>query len=128
VAKKLLQIIEGAYRVNTEEQDDPAVWVAGAMAGSGGSVAVLLRGNAVNYAVRRQDASGLAFGAWKQTQPPAVAADLERMIAKGIEVLLVEEDAAERGLERSELIGGLTPVSRTALPAVFERFDLLFHW
>jgi hypothetical protein len=34
------------------------------------------RGNAVNYAVRGQDAAGLAFGTWRQTQPPRLADDI----------------------------------------------------
>ena len=112
---KTLSIIESAYRATIEEQDDTIVWIHGAMKGAGADIAVLLRGNAVNYLVQRQDASGLAFGDWKQTQPPAIASDLAALVAKGIEVSYVAEDLADRGIARNELINGAQPVARNAV-------------
>lgn len=70
---KVLQIVESAYRATSEEQDDTVLWLTHAMKGAGGDFTVLLRGAAVNYAVPGQDASGLTFGAWKQTEPPRLA-------------------------------------------------------
>ena len=125
---KTLQYIEGAYRANIEEQDDPAVWITGAIKGAGGDLAVLLAGNAVNYAVKGQNAGGLSFGGRAQTQPPRVADDLSRLIAKGVEVSLVADDAAERGLERTAFIDGLRSVSRGELPKLFAGYDRIFRW
>lgn len=128
MAKKVLQIVECAYRATLEEQDDTVLWLTQAMKGAGGEFDVLLRGNAVNYAVKGQDASGLAFGAKKQTQPPRLADDVAKLIEKGIAVLAVEEDVAERGLERGDLIGGVKPVSRGALAKLFDGYDMVWHW
>src|SRR4051794_23984995 len=114
--KHVLQIIEGAYRVTLEEQDDPALWITQAMTGAGQKSSVLLRGNAVNYAVRAQDASGVSIGGWRQTQPPRPAEDVAKMVAAGTDVYVVEEDVAARGLERGELISGLKSVARKELP------------
>jgi predicted peroxiredoxin len=125
---KTLQLIEGAFRCNIEEQDDPAVWMTGAMRGAGADVTVLLAGNAVNYAGKGQDASGLSFGARKQTQPPRIAEDLSRLISKGVEVSVVADDAAERGLERTALIDGVKTVARSELPRFIGGFERIWRW
>jgi hypothetical protein len=126
--KKILNVVESAYRCTIEEQDDPVVWIAAVMRGAGGDTHLLLRGNAVNYAAKNQDASGLSFGGRVQTQPPRIDQDLEKVIAKGVEVYLVEEDAAERGLERGALIAGLKPVSRAGVAKLYGGFDQIWHW
>ena len=125
---RTLMIIETAYRATLEEQDDPVVWITHAMKGAGADLAVLLRGNAVNYAVKGQDASGLAFGEKRQTQPPALAADLAKLVGKGVAVHIVQDDADARGLDRGELIEGLTPVPRSDVPKLFGQFERVWHW
>jgi hypothetical protein len=125
---KALNIVETAYRATLEEQDDPIVWLTHAMKGAGADLALLLRGNAVNYAAKDQDASGLCFGTQRQTQPPRLADQVAGLIGKGIAVYIVDEDVAERGLEPSELITGLTSVSRAGLPKLLAGFDQVWHW
>jgi hypothetical protein len=78
--------------------------------------------------VKGQDASGLSFGGWKQSQPPRIADDIASLIAKGIAVYLVDGDAAERGIERADLIVGLQSVSRSGLPRFFQAFDQIWAW
>ena len=126
--KKILQVIQSAYRATIEEQDDTIVWLAHMIKDNGGSPDVLLRGNAVNYAVKGQDASGLAFGDKQQTQPPRIADDLTKLLEKGVGVFVVSDDLADRGLERSHLIAGVKPTSRDELPALFDSFDQVWHW
>lgn len=128
MAKKILQIVDSAYRCTIEEQDDPVVWLSAVMKGSGTDLALLLAGNAVNYAVKGQDASGLAFGGRKQAHPPAIDRDLLSVIAKGVDVFFVQDDVADRGLEASELIAGVKPVSRGGLASLFAGYDQVWHW
>ena len=128
MAKTILQVIETAHRATLEEQDDTVVWITHAMKGAGGEFGVLLRGNAVGYGVRDQDASGLAFGDKKQSQPPRVADDITKLTGKGVTVHVVAEDLAERGIQTEDLVPGLKPVSRSGLPALFAGYDMVWHW
>jgi len=126
--KKILQVVESAFRATIEEQDDTVIWLTHAMRGAGGELGVLLRGNAVNTAVRGQDPSGLAFGDRVQRHRTDLADDLAKLVAKGVHVSIVSEDLVERGLRPEDLIAGLDLVSRESLPDLFEAFDLVWHW
>jgi hypothetical protein len=128
MSKKILQIAECAYRGTLEEQDDTVLWLVQALKGAGASCDLLLRGNAVNYLVRGQDASGLAFGDKKQTRPPAIDEDVARIITKGMTVHYVAEDAEDRGLAETELVAGARAVRAAALPQLFESYDQVWHW
>ncbi len=125
---KALNIIEQAYRATIEEQDDTIVWLTHAMKGAGAELDVLLRGNAVNYAVRGQDASGVRFGAEEQSQPPRLAEDIAGLIGKGVNVYILAEDLYEHGITEEDLIEGPKRVGREELPDVFKRYDQIWHW
>jgi sulfur transfer complex TusBCD TusB component (DsrH family) len=125
---KALNIVTSAYRATIEEQDDTIVWLSHAMRGAGASIDLLLRDNAVNYAVRGQDASGLQFGHWKQTEPPRIAHDLGELIAKGVTVYALTEDLTERGLDREQLIDGIEPIGMAALAQLVARYERVWHW
>jgi hypothetical protein len=128
MAKRILQIVECAYRATLEEQDDTVVWFTHAIRNGGADVTVLLRGQAVNYAARGQDASGLAFGDRKQTHPPDVAGDLVKLIAKGVDVYVVGDDLTSRGLATGDLIDGVVPIRAGDLAPLLGRHDLVWHW
>ena len=125
---KVLSIVESAYRATIEEQDDTILWTSTALKGAGADVDVLLRGNAVNYGVKGQDASGLQFGAKKQTHPPELEVDLQRLMDQGAKVFVTTDDVAERGLERTDLIPGLEPVSRSGIAKLCADYDQIWHW
>jgi hypothetical protein len=129
MAKKTLNIVDSAYRAVMEEQDDTILWVLAAMQGAGADHTVVLRGNAVNYAVAGQGAPGLSVGTWKQTQAPRIDRDVADLIEKRkMPVFVVEEDLVERGIESKELIGGVKPLSRAALPAMCAEHAVVSLW
>jgi hypothetical protein len=128
MANKALSIIATAYRATLEEQDDTIVWLTHALRGAGADVDVLLRGNAVNYGVTGQDASGLAFGERRQTQPPRIDEDVAKLVPKGAKVFIVEEDLRDRGIERGELIAGVETIARTRLPKLLTAYDHVWQW
>jgi hypothetical protein len=125
---KALNIVASAYRATLEEQDDTIVWLTHAVKGAGASVDVLLRGNAVNYAVPGQDASGLAFGDWRQTEPPRIDEDIAGLLAKGVTVYALDDDLAVRGLEGATLVQGVRRVRGDALAGLLAGYDAVWHW
>ena len=129
MAKKTLNIVESAYRAVMEEQDDTILWLLAAMQGAGAEHTVVLRGNAVNYAVAGQGAPGLTVGEWKQTQAPKMDRDVLDLIEnRKIPVYVIAEDLADRGIEIGELVPGVELLSRKELPGLFAEHALVAHW
>ncbi len=125
---KILNIVETAYRATIEEQDDTVLWLTHMLKNGGADISVLLRANAVNYAVKGQDASGLSFGEAKMTHPPEIDKDVEKMIQKGVPVYLVEQDVNDRGLADADFVSGIKKVKREALPELIDQHDQVWHW
>lgn len=129
MAKKTLNIVESAYRAVMEEQDDTVLWLLAAMQGAGALHTVLLRGNAVNYAVAGQGVPGLTVGQWKQTQAPRMDRDVIDLIEnRKIPVYVIEEDLADRGIDRDELVPGIKLIGRKALPKILAEYEVVCHW
>lgn len=125
---KALQIINTAYRATTEEQDDTIVWLCQAMKGAGADLDVLLCGNAVNYAISTQNAEGLSFGDWQQTEPPQLARDISSLIAKKVTVFLVTEDLRFRGIDKHEIVDGVQHIARSDVGELFDRYEQVWRW
>jgi hypothetical protein len=129
MAKKTLNIVESAYRAVMEEQDDTILWALAAMQIAGAEHTVVLRANAVNYAVRGQGAPGLTVGDWKQTQAPKMDHDVLDLIEKRkMPVFVIQEDLAERGIGKGELIAGVQLLPRAALPGMCAEHALVSLW
>lgn len=125
---KALQIIESAYRCVVEEQDDPAIWIVQVLKTAGGEVDILLRGNAVNYAVRGQGNDGLTLGPWQQTCPAKVDQDLQQALDSGLKVYAITEDIAQRGIPEAKLLSKIEKLSRRDLPNLFEQYQQVWRW
>jgi sulfur transfer complex TusBCD TusB component (DsrH family) len=128
MAKRILSIVTTAYRATLEEQDDTILWLSHALKGAGADLDVLLRGNAVNYAVRGQDASGLAFGQHRQTEPPRLDEDVARLAAKGVTVFVVGDDLRERGIGRDDVVSVVQEIARAEIASLLDRYDQVWSW
>ena len=128
MAKRILSILETAYRATLEEQDDTVIWLMHAMKDAGADVTLVLRGAAVNYAARGQDAAGLAFGRRRQTQPPRPDVELARLAKKGVRMLAIQEDTATRGLVADGLIEEVGLVPFAAVAQLCASHDQVWHW
>lgn len=128
MATKVLAMVETAYRGILEEQDDTVLWLTHMLQNGGLDQTIVLAGNAVNYAVRGQDASGLRFGDETLDHPPQIDHDLEALVEKGVPVYYVSDDAADRGIPTDRIIEGVKPVSRRELPSLLDGFDQVWSW
>ena len=129
MAKKTLNIVESAYRAVIEQQDDTILWLLAAMQGAGAEHTVVLRGNAVNYAVNGQGAPGLAVGDWKQTQPPRMDRDLVDLMEKRkMTVFAIQEDLAAHGIDAGELLPAIKLISAKTLPKLMAEHAIVSHW
>ena len=126
--KKILCVVETAYRGTQEEQDDAVLWLTQALKNAGGDMGVLLRGNAVNYAVATQDPAGIVIGKLPIEHPCNPHNDLLKMQGAGIPVHVVREDANERGISFQSLFKDFTLVSTSELPSLFSQYDQVWHW
>ena len=125
---KILSVVERAYHGTLEEQDDTILWMSHILKNAGGDITVLLRSNAVNYAVRGQDASGVKIGGVPLSNPPKLDKDVESLIADGVDTYIVAEDLEDRGIKQSELVGGVKLVNRNGLADLFDSHDSIWHW
>jgi hypothetical protein len=125
---KILNVITSAYRAVLEEQDDTILWLSQAMANAGGEIDILLRGAAVNYLLLGQDASGLAIGTWKQTCPPALTRDLDRLMASRRTVYAVADDIRARGLAGQPIVAGAVCIARDSVPKLMSDYQRVFFW
>src|SRR6266508_6746161 len=119
---RYLSIVDSAYRATIEEQDDTAVWFTHAMKNAGADVSILLRGDAVNYAVSNQDAKGLRFGN-RAVKGPDMVRDINAVIAKKIPLFVVSDDVAERGIPASLLLPGIEQIPRSAIAKLIDNQD-----
>ena len=125
---KILSIVERAYHGTIEEQDDTILWLSHMIKNAGGDISILLRGNAVNYGVMGQDASGLQFGDIALTVPPTLDTDVVNLLGAGVPTYIVREDLDDRGIRTEELADGLSLVGRSELADLFDSHDAIWHW
>lgn len=128
MAKKVLSVIDTAYRATLEEQDDTAVWFNHILRQSGADITILLTGNAVNYAVRGQQPPPLSFGTASIDFPPRLDQDLLKASDAGVKLVLLRDDADQRGIPDSALIPEAEQISRDQLADFIDGFDLVWHW
>lgn len=126
--KRILCVVETPYRGTQEEQDDATLWLTHSLKKAGSDMGVLLRGNAVNYAVAAQDPTGIVIGGLPIERPPHPHKDLLQMQEAGIPVHVVREDAEERGISLDSLVKDFRLVSKNQLAGLFSQYDQIWHW
>ena len=120
---RILTIVEAAYRATLEEQDDTVLWLSRALKNAGADLTVVLRGNAVNYAVR-QSCPPLVIGRATIQHPAQPNEDLAKLQAKGAKVYVIREDLAARGIAEDRCVTEAQPLGRAELVDLMERHGI----
>ncbi|MFA9563943.1 MAG: hypothetical protein ACERLM_04445 [Acidimicrobiales bacterium] len=125
----LLCICDQGYRASVEEQDDTVIWMAHMLQREDNTtVALLLRGSAVNYASRAQESVGVTFGDWTQEHPADFPRDLARFRDDGGRVLALASDLPRYGLTDADLVDGVTSVGDADVVGLVAEHDIVSFW
>lgn len=129
MSKKVLSVIDTAYRAAQEEQDDAGLWFSAAVKNAGiEDLSILLTGNAVNYAVKDHITDPMNIGGGTVPYPFDPSGDIGRMVEKGISFYLLRDDAEQRGIDASSFIGSVEFISRSQLAGFIGQYDSIWHW
>jgi sulfur relay protein TusB/DsrH len=124
---RILNIVESAYRATLEEQDDTILWLSRSIKNAGADLSIVLRGNAVNYAVH-QACPELKLGAAAIKHPARPNEDLAKLRAKGAAVYVIQEDLDARGIGKERCVADAVPIRRAELADLMEQHDQIWHW
>jgi sulfur relay (sulfurtransferase) DsrF/TusC family protein len=125
---RLLNIVSSGYRATLEEQDDTVVWVTHCLRNAGADVDLVLQDAAVNYPVRGQSVKPVQIGGREQSHAPDVHGQISGFVGNGSSVYVVEEDLADRGIDRRRLLQEVKVIPRDELPKLLSRYDQVWHW
>jgi len=126
VSTRVLAVLERAYRGAVEEQYAHVLWLLWSLRRMGGTIAVLLRGNATLYARRDQQWPGLTVGGLA-IPGPEYESSLGGLLADGGAVYVVESDLRGLRLQAGELGNGVETVSQADLPHLFSAYDTVWY-
>jgi len=125
---KILSIVSTAYRATQEEQDDAGLWVNRALVNGGAEIDLLLQGSAVNYAVARQDPTGLVIGSVAIEHPAIPPQDLKALQAGGMQVFADATDIEAYGLDPEKLEPGVQLITKGSIAGLFRKYEQVWQW
>jgi sulfur relay (sulfurtransferase) DsrF/TusC family protein len=125
--KKILSVLTHTEYGNLEDSDI-GLFASAFAPVTGNDMTILLTQDAVNYAVRGQDGTGIKIAGGTVQPGFLIETDIQSVQASNIPVFAIKEDLEERGLRTSDLVGGLKLLSRTELGRFIDKFDTVWNW
>ncbi len=125
--KKILSVLSHTEYGNLEDSDI-GLFASAFAPVAGQNLTLLLREDAVNYAVRGQDGTGIKIAGTVVQPGFLIETDLESVRQANISVHAVQEDLQERGIKTDELIGGVQLLHKKDLGRFIDQFDTVWNW
>lgn len=127
MAKKILSILSHTEYGNLEDSDI-GLFASAFAPVAGQQMTLVLREDAVNYAVRGQDGTGIKIAGTPIQPGFLIETDLKSVNQSNIPVYVVREDLRERGIKPEEVIEGVKLMRRKELGKLVEQFDSVWNW
>ena len=125
--KKILSVLAHTEYGNLEDSDI-GLFASAFSTVAGQPLTLLLREDAVNYAVRGQDGTGIKIAGLTIQPGFLIETDLSSLKQSNIPVYAVSEDVEERGLKQGDLIAGVQFLSKKEMGKFVDQFDTVWNW
>jgi sulfur relay (sulfurtransferase) DsrF/TusC family protein len=125
--KKILSVLSHTEYGNLEDSDIGLFASAFAPVTSN-QMTLLLSEDAVNYAVRGQDGTGIKIAGGIVQPGFLIETDLQSLQDSKIPVYAVKDDLEERGLSERDLISGVKILRKDEFGKFVDQFDTVWNW
>ncbi len=125
--KKILSVLSHTEYGNLEDSDI-GLFASAFAPVAGSALTILLAEDAVNYAVRGQEGTGIQIAGGTVQPGFLIETDVQSVQASGIPVYALREDLEERGIRAEELVKGVQLMSRRELGRFVDQFDTVWNW
>ncbi len=125
--KKILSVLAHTEYGNLEDSDI-GLFASAFAPVTGHEMTMLLTEDAVNYAVRGQDGTGIKIAGGTVQPGFLIETDIQSVQASNIPVYALREDLEARGIAEGELVSGVKLMSRRELGRFVDRFDTVWNW
>src|SRR5712692_6469827 len=127
MAKNILSVLSHTEYGNLEDSDI-GLFASAFAPVTGHQMTILLSEDAVNYAVRGQDGTGISIAGGTVQPGFLIETDLQSVQDSKIPVYAVREDLEERGLSEGELVTGVQVIRRGDYGKFIDQFDTVWNW
>jgi sulfur transfer complex TusBCD TusB component (DsrH family) len=127
MAKKILSVLSHTEYGNLEDSDI-GLFASAFAPVAGQQLALVLREDAVNYAVRGQDGTGIRVAGTLIQPGFLIETDLRSLGQSNIPVYAIREDLQERGIDSADVVEGVKLMSKKELGKLVDQFDSVWNW
>ncbi len=125
--KKILSVLSHTEYGNLEDSDI-GLFASAFAPVTGNQMTLLLSEDAVNYAVRGQDGTGIKIAGGTVQPGFLIETDIKSVQDSKIPVYAIKEDLEERGISEKEIVPGVKPIKRGEFGKFIDQFDTVWNW